>query len=178
MKFRPLPSTEILKEYFDYNPLTGSFKWKKKAANNTIVGQEIQGRHSYGYAMVRFLGQSYLVHRLIYRMMTGVDPKDREIDHRNSNTEDNRWSNLRLAEHKHNARNQRLQKNNTSGVKGVSWHYQSKRWRACVAVGPRGSSKLITFGLFKTIPEAAEAVRKGREKLHAEFTNHGFDRTG
>ena len=45
-----------------------------------------------------------------------------EIDHINLNTFDNRRCNIRYCTHQQNQMNQPIQKNNTSGVSGVSWY--------------------------------------------------------
>lgn len=125
------------------------------------------------YLTVRLEGTLYMVHRIVWRIVTGDDLGVLEVDHINGIKDDNRWDNLRIATHANNNQNTKVQKNNASGYKGVCWHKQRKAWRAYVSVGPRGSSKQISLGLFGTPEAAAEAVRKYREQLHGEFTNHG-----
>lgn len=51
-----------------------------------------------------------------------------------------------------------IQKNNTSGFKGVS--KQGKKWRA----GKTINKKSVCFGLFDTIEEAIECYKKNTEK--------------
>lgn len=114
-----------------------------------------------------------MVHRIIWCLVTGEDPGVFEIDHENNIKNDNRWTNLRLATHDHNNQNTNIQKNNSSGFKGVAWHKQRRAWRAYVSVGPRGASKQISLGLHGTAEAAAAAVRVYRAELHKEFTNHG-----
>ena len=114
-----------------------------------------------------------MVHRIIWKLQTSKDPGKWEIDHVNGIKDDNRWKNLRLATHDHNNQNTKVQKNNSSGFKGVAWHALRKMWRAYVSIGPRGKSRQVNLGLHSTPEEAAVAVRAYRETLHGEFTNHG-----
>lgn len=66
-------------------------------------------------------------------------------DHINRNPLDNRRENLDNSASKQiQMQNRGLQKNNTSGCKGVSWNIQSKKWRARITV----NYKEISLGLF------------------------------
>lgn len=67
-----------------------------------------------------------------------------ECDHMNGNTLDNRRTNLRLTSHGQNCKNRRLNKNNTSGYKGVCWDTKSKKWR--VQFQLPGKRKSYWFG--------------------------------
>lgn len=62
-----------------------------------------------------------------------------------------------------------MAKNNTSGVKGVFWEVNSKKWRA--QINFNGKKKHI--GLFSNIEEARKAVDNARIELHGDFHNHG-----
>jgi hypothetical protein len=176
----PLPAPDTLKRYFRYDEETGELFWRagveirpgfvrryeKKAGSKAYPDQN-------SYMTLRFLSKAFMVHRIIWCLVTGNDPCELEIDHVNGIKDDNRWSNLRLATHDNNNQNTKIQKNNSSGFKGVAWHNQRKCWRAYVSVGPRGKSKQISLGLHDTAEKAAAAVRAYREKLHKEFHNHG-----
>lgn len=58
---------------------------------------------------------------------------------------------------------------NTSGVRGVSWHKDRRRWRAKVV--HHGQS--IHLGSFATVSEAERAVWAKRNEL---FTHNDADR--
>lgn len=91
------------------------------------------------------------------------------IDHINGNPADNRIVNLREASPAENTHNKRKSHSNTSGIKGVSWHKRDKKWYAQM----EKENKNIFIGAFKTIEEAAAAIKLKRKELHGDFTNHG-----
>jgi len=58
----------------------------------------------------------------------------------------------------------RLFRNNSSGVRGVSWHAGTGRWAARISDGGR----MRTIGYFRTIDEAAEARRRAVLERYGE----------
>ena len=60
----------------------------------------------------------------MHKLLTGWP----ETDHRNLNGLDNRRENLRPASRSLNNANRPLQRNNTSGYKGVTWDRRENRW--------------------------------------------------
>jgi hypothetical protein len=94
---------------------------------------------------------------------------DGEIDHINTVTSDNRLSNLRVCSRSENAMNKNSYRNNSSGVKGVSWNAAGNSWLARLSVNGRS----ICAGSFKNIDDAKRALTDLRERLHGEFANHG-----
>lgn len=99
-----------------------------------------------------------------------LDLKDGEIrDHRNGNGLDNRICNLRPATQQENCCNQGIQKNNTSGIKGVSWQKSHNKW----SVKIKFNGITYHLGYFDDIQEAEIVVRAKREELHGAFANHG-----
>ena len=57
----------------------------------------------------------------------------------------------------------RIQKNNTSGVRGVQWYEPSKKWRAVIGV----NKKTIHLGYFENKKDAVAARKAAEEKYHA-----------
>ena len=86
-------------------------------------------------------------------------------DHIDRNTFNNRRYNLRPATHSENSTNCSLQKNNTSGVKGVFWHKRMQKWQVQINV----KGKRIHIGSFDTIEEATRARLAKAKELHGEF---------
>jgi hypothetical protein len=89
-----------------------------------------------------------------------------QVDHINGIPTDNRICNLRLADNHQNQYNQKLHRDNTSGVKGVCKVYG--KWNARISV----AGKRKSLGQFETIEEAASAIMAAREQFHGEFCRH------
>ena len=53
---------------------------------------------------------NYLIHRFVYETFKGIIPKEKEIDHRDSNKKNNFISNLQLLSHKENIRKSKCKK--------------------------------------------------------------------
>jgi len=107
----------------------------------------------------------YLAHRLIFLYHHGYLPI--EVDH--IDTLSNCIENLRPATHSQNGKNRKTPKNNTSGVKGVSWHKRSKKW--VVSIGVNWKRKAL--GYFDDLDLAELVSIEARNKYHGEFANHG-----
>jgi hypothetical protein len=99
----------------------------------------------------------------LHRLLMGC-PAD-EVDHANGDSLDNRRVNLRLATHAENNRNKGLQKNNTSGYKGVSLRSDTGRWAAYIMAG----GKRRSLGCFDTPEAARDAYVAAAIELHKEF---------
>lgn len=139
-------------EALRYLPETGELFWANKIAKKIIVGSRAATRIcADGYTRVAIDGTQYLAHRVIWLLMTGQWPKH-EIDHIDRDRANNRWCNLREATRQQNLWNTTKRPDNKSGYKGVSWHKQSSRWRARMAI----DGKYQSLGLFLT-PEDAFA---------------------
>lgn len=92
-------------------------------------------------------------------------PENLYVDHINGNPLDNRRSNLRLATHAENTRNQRRSRANTSGFKGVHWHKGAAKWQAYISL----DGKRRSLGYFQSPESAHEAYLRAAEELHGEF---------
>ena len=88
-----------------------------------------------------------------------------EVDHKNLNTLDNRRENLRYVTHQQNQINQPLQKNNTSGVSGVSYYKPRGKYRARIKV----SQHDIHLGYYNSFEEAVQARNVGMEYMFGEY---------
>lgn len=70
-------------------------------------------------------------------------------------------SNCRWATRLEQMNNQGMRRNNTSGIKGVSWNKNARKWQAGIC----RNRKKIHLGLFGEIAEAAAAIEAARAKL-------------
>jgi hypothetical protein len=104
------------------------------------------------------------------RLILGLGPNDpRQGDHIDLCKLNNQRVNLRAATRSQNQHNKGLQRNNTSGFKGVCWSSARQKWKAQIKSG----GKKIHLGLFSTPQEAHEAYKLGALKYHGEFANFG-----
>ena len=92
-------------------------------------------------------------------------PKGLEVDHINLNTLDNRMCNLRIVTHQQNQCNQPVQKNNTSGVSGVSYYPPRKKYRARIKIGQHE----IHLGYYEFFEQAVQARNVGMECMFGEY---------
>jgi hypothetical protein len=87
------------------------------------------------------------------------------VDHENGDGLNNQRHNLRIATPSQNQHNTRMRKDNTSGVKGVSFHRQSGRWHPHLSY----QGQQIPLGYYDTFEEAV-AVRKAAElEYHGDY---------
>lgn len=158
-------TADRLRDVLEYDPETGVFRWRVSRRGGTATEGALAGsKRVDGYRAIKVDGVKYKEHRLAWLYMTGEWPVH-QIDHINLVRDDNRWSNLREADHASNMRNCRERRHGSSGVKGVSWHKRRERWSAQIRV----DGKLHYLGLFADINEAAAAYAAASERYHGEF---------
>ena len=137
-----------LKEKLKYDPDTGIFIWIVKPCRNIIAGS-VAGCPKRGYTQIMISGKNYQAHRLAWLYVYGYFP-EYQIDHIDRNKSNNRINNLRHATHQCNMRNIGLRKDNTSGIKGVSWAKDRDKWHAHIRV----NNKTHHLGYFTDFTEA------------------------
>jgi hypothetical protein len=94
------------------------------------AGDKAGGKTKSGHCIVSMNGKREYVHRVVWEIHHGEIPEGMVIDHINGDPSDNRIENLRCVSQKINLLNKRKQKNNTSGIAGVGFHKQRRKWRA------------------------------------------------
>lgn len=161
MAFRPLPSQEVLRQLLDYDPETGALRYigASTTAFHTFVDRD-------GYVQCKIGSEIFKAHRLIWRLVTGVEPHF--VDHINGDRADNSWLNLRSVKKGDNARNRKAPSNNTSGDVGVSFRHDTGKWLAFI--GFRGRKHRLGYFTEKT---DAVAARKAAEREYGFHENHG-----
>lgn len=88
-----------------------------------------------------------------------------EIDHKNRNKLDNRVCNLREATRQQNVWNGTMRKDNKSGIPGVRWHKQFKKWHSYIRV----NRKRISLGCYNSLFEAVCSRKSAEKKYFKEF---------
>ena len=136
-------------EDFEY---LNQFKWHiyKQNRNNFYARTVIyQNKKRIGIVM----------HRLLLKCEGKI------IDHISGDGLDNRKSNIRCCTKSENPINRRININNHSGYKGVSWFKVVKKWRAQIQY------KKIVYhlGTYEKRIDAASAYNKAAIKFHGEF---------
>ena len=161
-------TVDLLKHLFDYDKETGNLIWKVSNSHSQKIGDIAGSLHQrLGYVQIGINSKRYYAHRLIFLYHKGYLPKT--LDHINGDRGDNRIENLRAVTASQNQHNRKINSNNTSGYKGVSYNARANKWCAEIHL----ESKRISLGYYKTPEEADAVVRKAREELHGGFANHG-----
>lgn len=128
------------------------FDWlnrKKWHYSRTTDGNEYASRNEQG--------KTVYMHRIILNLKDGGE----YCDHINNNGLDNRKANLRISDNHLNQFNRKeLNKNNTSGIKGVYWNKKNKKWVAQIMI----YRKCVVLGLFITKEEAKKVRTKFEKK--------------
>lgn len=155
---------ELLHELFEYKD--GNLYWKTAISNRVKVGKPAGNFGNRGYLQVGLNGRLYLAHRIIFFMHYGYFPEF--LDHKDGNRLNNKIENLRVASRSENNYNQKMRKDNTSGIKGVSFSKSHKKWRAFIQV----DKQYKHLGYFDSAEKATKAIKKVRKQLHGEFARH------
>jgi hypothetical protein len=155
-----------LHQRFEYR--NGDLFYKISPLPKVKVGSKAGSVNADGYVKVTINNKKYCAHRIIFMMQYGYILA--EVDHINCNRSDNRIENLRAVSRNQNRYNVNGYKNNTSGVKGVSWKAPINKWQ--VAVNINGKRKYI--GVFKDFELAELVAMEARHKYHGEYANNGI----
>ena len=107
------------------------------------------------------------IHRLIAIAFI-VNPDNKPcVDHIDNNTLNNNINNLRWATTSENGMNQKMSIKNTSGVKGVRYDKDRKKWKAEIKLNGIN----MHIGRYETIEEATRARQIKADELFGVFTN-------
>ena len=102
----------------------------------------------------------------MHRVIMGLEYGDkRVVDHVDGNQLDNRKNNLRICNRSNNGMNRGKNRNNKSGLKGVSWDRFRVKWVAQLMV----NGKHVFVGRFYTKEEAYDAYCEAARRINGEF---------
>ena len=157
-------------ELFSYDTGLGVLI-RKKSIQGCKPGSPAGSPTTRGYIQLGVDYRRYKAHRVIWLMAYGSWPEG-EIDHIDGNTSNNRLTNLRDVDAKTNNRNKRIPTHNTSGIMGVHWDKQSRRWLSQAKLG----SEKFALGRFDNLLDAAAARRSFEAKhFHANHGRHSCE---
>ncbi len=166
-----LPTQAELREYLNYDPLTGVMLWAKlprfgsrqKVGNPFGCQDKIHSRMVAGFNNCQRQLTSF-----IWCYMTGEYPKEGfVIDHKNGQTMDNSWANLREITQQQNLGNLTRERKNTKYLRGVARNYYGKFHMRCTYKGLKYGGKVRD-----TQEEAHQDYIELHKKLHGEFSNY------
>ena len=100
----------------------------------------------------------------MHKLITGPIEKGFDVDHINRNTLDNRNINLRVVKHYQNKQNVKLNENNTSGFRNISYNKKTGKY----FVSFRYKTKQYSVGCFKTIEKSVEKLKNKRKQVMSE----------
>jgi hypothetical protein len=166
-------TVERLRELLHYAPETGVFTWRqdrrcgRSASVLVVKAGDVAGCIAPDRrVLISVDSKRYKAHRLAWFYVTGAWPNN-DIDHRDGDSTNNRWSNLRDVPHGVNMENiRKARPGSSSGLLGVSWHPASKSWHARISIGNRGKS----LGYYKTPEEGHKAYLEAKRRLHEGCT--------
>lgn len=174
-----------MRRLVNYDPNSGKLTWRVRdsrtvssrqtgdptkriaAWNAAFAGKPCLTRLNKGYLTGTVQDRLYAAHRVAWAIHHGDWPAH-AIDHIDGNRENNRISNLRLADAETNARNRGVGVLNRSGFLGVRWCDAACKWHAQID----DHYGRISLGYYVTKVEAI-AARLGAEKVLTYHQNHG-----
>lgn len=172
-------SAEVLRSLLTYDPDSGVLRWKVRPGikSNVMPGDKAgyirRTRGTHCFMRIKIHKHEYQVSHVIWCIVTGEWPSY-EIDHRDTNSLNNRWLNLREATRHQQMANRRTQSNNTSGYKGVGFNKKTGKWVSRIKVDGR----VKFLGHFFTPEDAHEAYKIAAQVLFGEFANDGIISSG
>lgn len=182
---------ELCRQLLRYEPETGKLFWRERSADTFspyrnrwggINSAEVMAKtwnstrsgieaftciNANGYLSGRIDRKGFLAHRVIWAMVTGAWPEN-SIDHIDGSRTNNRFDNLREADHRINGMNTQLRTDNKSGRIGVHWCSKTGKWAAEIMV----NQKTIYLGRHIDLADAC-AARDAAENLYGFHKNHG-----
>ena len=170
-----LPDQQYLWECFTYDGSTGNLIWKvrpfnhfssvriARGVNTRFAGkQALASLDSHGYFQGAINCRMYLAHRIIWKYVTGEEPLI--VDHSDRVATNNRWNNLRAADHSSNQININRPRA-SSGYAGVHQNKRNGKWIARISK----KHKRYYLGEFPDREEAASVRRRAALDLYGDF---------
>lgn len=180
-----LPDPSWIRKLLRYEPDTGKLYWlprtpemfvatRNTAEQNCLAWNTRRaGKEAFTAVTARgvrhgqVMGKMVKAHRAAWVLMNGHWPKE-EIDHIDCDPGNNRWDNLRQASRRENGLNKRVRADSTSGVKGVRWKPEKRKWQARIRLGGVDHH----LGYFDCVEDASSAYAVASEKMHGAFGRH------
>lgn len=178
---KPLPPVSYLREVVTYDETSPScLRWLDRPRHhfNTnrgfLISKTVYTGQPAGkgggvpnrHMIIKINQERFVVSRVVYAIIHGIDPGALEIDHIDGNTLNNRVDNLRLATRQENARNKAKPANNTSGRIGVTWCDRTSKWMAQIC----HNQVNLFLGRYDNKKDAIAAREKAEIEHHREYS--------
>lgn len=165
-------------DYFAVDFEDGTLLWRERAVtdpriaiwNKRYAGQPVGRMNATGHTQVTLtldgVAHYSTAQRVIWAMHHGKWPDPEiEVDHRHRVPSDNAINGLRLATKSQNMQNRGLNRNSSTGFKGVSYRADMQKYLARIHV----DSRQMHLGGFSTAEEAARAYDAAAITHYGEF---------
>ena len=180
MKINPLPDINYLKECFTIDPSASSgLRWKPQRPESHFETVKAHKRWTMLYAgkacgaiyhkrsetckyyCIQLGKRTFFIHRIIYGIHHNVADFQKVIDHMDGNGQNNDVKNLRLVTASENKLNSKINKNNKSGHKNISFNKECKKYVCQISI----NRKHKHIGKYNTLEEALKARNSYIEHL-------------
>ncbi|QXV77255.1 putative homing endonuclease [Escherichia phage DaisyDussoix] len=158
---KPMPPMAFILEKLRYDESTGDLIWLSGPRKGKVAGSKMKTGRQLEFT-INGERTAYLAHRIIWFIKTGEDPGDKTIDHKDGDSLNNLWDNLRKATYSENGKNKKCSTNST-GFTGVV-----KRGNRYMAYAYCDGKQHI-FGRRDTPEEAHQLYLRGVKELFGEF---------
>jgi hypothetical protein len=159
-------TADTVRAVLDYDPLTGVLTWKRSSLrhdrwNSRNAGKIAGWTTRKGRRHIAIGNVKYVAARVIWLIMTGAWP-EHEVDHKDQDSGNDAWENLRHATRNQNASN--IGARPCLYGKGITYNRRDGNWRARVRVDGKEVSRY-----FRTKDLAIAARQRMVRELHGEF---------
>lgn len=155
-------TAERLRALLNYDPESGVFTMRVRTRYRRVG--DVATKPQLNGSTIYLEGETYKSNRLAWLYMTGGWPAG-VVDHRDRNSHNDAWRNLRDVTGEQNAWNRGMHRGNTSGYTGVVYVKRRKKWAAQIRI--KGKNKEL--GVYATPEEAHTAYLKKAKELRGEF---------
>lgn len=153
-----------LRNHLRYDPETGELWWKRPRIRRVLTKRAGNYDAAGNRWSIFFFGKRYLQHRVIWAIVTGDWPVN-TIDHKDGDSSNNKWSNLREATLSEQQQNTKTRKDSAWG-RNVTYDKSCNCFRVNIELGGvRHSERCSSYGA------ALQRAEELREQLHPNKRN-------
>lgn len=166
-RYTAMPSLESLQEIYKIDPASPSGLSRIKATRGRSgrVGPVVS-MGSDGYYRMKFDGQCYRTHRVIFFMHTGIDPAELVVDHIDGDQLNNKVENLRACTQQENLWNSKCREKADGLPKGI--FQQGSQFGVRLSIGDDKPGVVW----FANVRAATSYVDQIRKRYHGEYARN------